>query len=586
MGRSQKRGVGVSSQTYSALQASWDVAPAAPAEFLGKFPEYPRPVAQLLFNRSLSDDAAISSFLNPVYTKDLHSPRLLKGMDQAVGVLSAAMASGEPIVVHGDYDADGITATALLCTVLNRLGGQVTPFIPSRYTDGYGVSESTLKRLRSEGAAVVVTVDCGISSREAISAGRKAGLKVVVTDHHLPPAELPDADALINPHQPGDQYPNKVLTGVGVAFKLAQALLRESSLSAAEREVAEKWALDLVALGTVADVASLLGENRTLVKFGLVVLGKTRRPGLRELMKAAQCDPSAVTTSKIGYTLAPRLNAAGRLTHAKHALELLLTDDAERARQLAVELNDLNLKRQAVTAEAFEHAKEVLGQVDDNRRVLIVDGAWVSGIVGLVAGKLSQEYSRPALVIQRGDDVSVGSARSIPALNIVDALAEHKTYLTKFGGHAAAAGFSLPTEKLDDFRAAMESFCAEQLTPEDLRKAIPIESELAEEELDFDLVEQLEQFQPFGIDNPEPQFLLKGFRPESVRIVGRDETHVKLAGQLPGGKRLTALAFGFAPHLRRLREAGSLDMVGAPVTNVFNNTKTLEWHLRDFKGTG
>lgn len=569
-------------KTSTTDTAIWKVAEPIPEEVAAKFPEYPRTIAQLLYNRGLTDDATAGAFLNPVYTKDLHSPRLLKDMDRAVGVINAAIAAGERIVVHGDYDADGVTSTAVVCEALEKLGAQVDSFVPSRYKEGYGVSEATLLRLRQEGADLVITVDCGISSARAVAAGRKAGLKVVVTDHHLPPKRLPDADAVINPHRPGDQYPNKALTGVGVAFKLAQALLHESKLSPERQEAVEKWLLDLVALGTVADVASLTGENRTLVKFGLVVLGKTRRPGLQALLKAAQCDPAAVTSSRIGYALAPRLNAAGRLGEAADALELLRTTDSPRAAALAADLNALNQRRQAVTTEALAQAKASLGPVTDERRILVVDGEWLGGIVGLVAGRLAQEYFRPALVIERGATVSKGSARSTAALNIVDALAAHRDYLTTYGGHAGAAGFSLPTAKLADFRKALERFGRERLTRDDLRPVVDIEAEIAPEELNFTLADFLERFEPFGIDNPEPVFLVRGFTPGNARTVGQDANHLKIEGRLPGGAPLSVIAFGMGDRLAEFR-GGPLDLVGAPVSSTFNRTRRLEWHLRDFQ---
>lgn len=571
------------STNQSATGARWRLGELAPPAFISQFPEHPPAISQLLYNRNLRDDDAVAAFLQPVYTRDLHDPYALSGMEQAVRTVSEAIKAGERLVVHGDYDADGITAAALLCTVLASLGADVHAFIPDRYTDGYGLSAQTLHRLHQEGAKLVVSVDCGISSAAAIAKARQAGLKVVVTDHHVPPRVLPDAEAVVNPHLPGDQYPNKALTGVGVAFKVAQALLSASNLSPREQEAAQKWLLDLVALGTVADLASLTGENRALVKYGLTVLRKTRRPGLKALMRVAGIDPVTCDSQTIGYALAPRLNAAGRITHAKHALDLLLSVDEEEAARLAVELNDLNTRRQDVTMTAVEEAKRRLGAITDDDRIIVLDGEWISGIVGLVAGRLTQEYSRPSLVIERGPKVSRGSARSIPALNILETLAAHKAFLSTYGGHAGAAGFSLPTEKLADFREALTAFARQSLSAADIHPELFIDAELAPQDVTWETLEQLQQFEPFGAGNRKPLLLLRRVKVSGRETVGKDKTHLKLRLELPDGNVLQAIAFGLA-HAEALCTPGAdIDLVGTPVANSFNNTQSLEWHVNDFR---
>lgn len=567
----------------SATDTYWKLLAPPPKRFAEQFPEYPAVVRQLLYNRGLTDAKAIGRFLSPSYVEALHDPFLLTDLDRGVKAVLEAIRNGERIVIHGDYDADGLTATSVLEDVLRHLGADVRAFVPSRYVEGYGVATSTLRRLHQEGAGLVITVDCGISSAAAIAAARADGLKVVVTDHHQPPAKLPVAEAVIDPHRPGDPYPNKHLAGVGVAFKLAQGLLAKSPLEPRRREAIEKWVLDLVALGTVADLMPLTGENRALVKYGLLVLQRARRPGLRALMRVAGIDPVTCDASRIGFGLAPRLNAAGRLTHATYALELLLTRDAGRAEAAARHLNELNAKRQAVTAEAVAEAKERLGPLTDEDRIIVLDGKWLSGIVGLVAGRLTQEFNRPALVIERGTDVARGSARSIPAFNIVEALAAHKTFLTTYGGHAGAAGFSLDSARLDEFREALRGFAGSKLTAEDLRRELTVEAELAPAELSFDTIELLEQFEPFGIDNPKPEFLLRDASVESVQTVGQDGSHLKLLLTLPDGRPLTALAFGMADHVSAVGQGRQLDLVGHPVTNVFRTTKSVEWHVTDFR---
>lgn len=565
--------------------AKWTVLPKAPDSYFAQFQEFSRPIAQLLYNRGLSTNAEIAKFLRPAYTSDLHNPRLLGGMDQAVGVIMKSIRNGEPMVIHGDYDADGITSAALLLEVLELLGAKVTAFIPDRYKDGYGVSGATLRRLHQEGAKLVITVDCGISNAAAFSEARSAGLKVVVTDHHQPPARTPEAEAVLNPHLPGDPYPNKGLTGVGVAFKLAQGLLRESTLSPLQREAAEKWLLDLVAIGTVADITPLEGENRTLVKYGLLVLRKTRRVGLQSLMRAAGIPADNADSSRIGYALAPRLNAAGRLTHAKHALELLTTTDRQRSEQLARELNQTNLERQAMTAEAVSQARQGLPELTDDLRVIVTSGSWPSGIVGLVAGRLAGEYSRPALVIEEGKTVSRGSARSIPSLNIIKALEATKQHLSTYGGHAGAAGFSLPTSKIPEFREALEAYALAHVDADDLRPEIVVEAEIGSDDLSFETLDALGEFEPCGAGNRTPEFMLKDVKITGHSLVGKQSDHLKLSLDV-AGKPLTALAFGMADRAEALLKSSLIDVVGHPVANTFNNTKTLEWHVADCRAAG
>ncbi len=561
----------------------WKIAEPAPAELFARFPEYPRPIVQLFHNRGLSTDEEIDRFLHPEYMRDLHDPFALGGMRAAVETIRAAIAAGEPIVVHGDYDADGLTAAALLHDVLKRLGARVSVFIPSRYKEGYGVARQTLERLRAAGAALVVTVDCGISDAAAIAAARRDGLKVVVTDHHVPPAVIPNAEAVVNPNLPNDPYPNKALTGVGVAFKVAQALLASSDLDAAAVERTEKWLLDLVAIGTVADMAELRGENRALVKFGLAVLGKTRRPGLQQLLRTAGVAAGPLGSETIGYALAPRLNAPGRVGHARTALELLLADSETAALESAAALERLNQERQRLTLSAVADVREQLGALTERDRIIFLDGAWKSGVVGLIAGRLVREFSRPAVVVERGASVSRGSVRSVPGWHVAEALQAHGELLESHGGHAQAGGFTVATAKLDSFRERLTAFARETVTVESLRPEVAIESELAGAELDWDLFEHLDALEPFGVGNPRPDFLLRRGTVEDSAIVGQDRSHLKLVVARPDGPRLTALAFGMADRAGSVRVGRAIDLAGRPVINRFNGSQTMEWHVTDLR---
>ncbi len=567
---------------YQATVPIWQLKKPVSQSVVAQFPEYPKAITQLLANRGLRDDQAIARFLSPSYTEDLHDPLLLSGLAGAADRLSQAIAAQQRIVVHGDYDADGITAAALLSEVLTQLGGTVSVFLPNRYQEGYGVAAATLRRLQREGAELVVTVDCGISNGEAIAESEAAGLPVIVTDHHLPPRKLPQCVAVVNPNLPRDPYPNKSLTGVGVAFKLAQQLLRQGTLSQRQQEATEKWLLDLVAIGTIADLAALTGENRALVRYGLTVLARCRRPGLAALMRVAGINRP--TAQSIGFGLAPRLNAAGRLGDPSVALALVQAKDQPTAEALAAELQQLNQQRQTLTGEALEAARSQLGPVGDERRALVVDGTWSSGLAGLVAGRLVEEYHRPALVVERGKQVSVGSARSIAALNIVEALAAQKSLLSKFGGHAGAAGFSLPTEKLAAFRAAIERYASQHISAEDLVPTLAVEAVIEPDELSFSLLEFLEQFEPFGVDNPQPLLLLRRVTVTQRSSVGSRGEHLKLQVALENGHHLPAVCFRHEDRLRHtVRRGDLLDLVGYPVSNSFRNQQTLEWHVSDLR---
>lgn len=536
-----------------------------------------------MHNRGLTTDVAIDRFRNPSYVRDLHDPFELGGIAEAVGVIQGSIAAGEPIVIHGDYDADGLTATAVLHDTLAQLGAQVSAFVPSRYEEGYGVAAATLVRLQRAGAKLVITVDCGISDAAAITAARAAGLKVIVTDHHVPPGTLPATEAVVNPNLPGEGYPNKALTGVGVAFKLAQALLAKAELSQAERERREKWLLDLVAIGTVADMAELRGENRALVKFGLLVLQQTRRPGLRKLLQSAGVTADTLSSERIGYAIAPRLNAPGRVGHARDALQLLITDDEAEATRLAAGVEQTNQERQRLTLSAVAGARRQLAARDADDRLIFLDGEWKSGVVGLVAGRLVREYARPAIVIERGPELSRGSVRSVPAFHVAEALQAHGDLLQSYGGHAQAGGFTVETAKLEVFRDRLQAFARESIAVEALRPELEIEAELRGEELDWDLIEQLASLEPFGIGNPKPVFLLRAMSVEAISVVGRDQSHLKLTIRVPGGEPLTALAFGLADRQAELTIGQSTDIVGHPVVNEFNGSKELEWHVSDFR---
>lgn len=564
------------------ITPSWKQLDPAPASFRELFPEYPGWFSDMLYQRGLRGEREVERFLNPRYPDDLHDPFALSSMEAAVKTIQASIKAGERIVVHGDYDADGLTAAALLADALGQLGAQVDTFVPSRYEEGYGVASATLAQLHADGAGLVITVDCGISDAVSIAEARAQGLPVIVTDHHVPPAELPDAEAVINPNVPGDEYPNKSLTGVGVAFKVAQALFARSGWSSERQEKAEKWLLDLVAVGTVADMAELRGENRALVQYGLLVLKRGRRLGLDALMRAAGVDRQTCSGETLGYAIAPRLNAPGRVSHARDALQLLTTTDSSEAARLAMILEQANRERQQLTLSAVAGAREQLVGRREEERLIFIDGDWKSGVVGLVAGRLVREYARPAIVVERGEEVSRGSVRSVPAFHVAEALQAHGDLLDSFGGHAQAGGFTVKTERLELFRERLQAFAQESVSVEALQPELALNATLPAGDVTLDIFTYLERLEPFGAANPMPRFRLEGVRVEESAAVGAGDAHLKLRLVLENGTAISAIGFGLG---ERLGEVGqrTIDIAGRPSINRWNGTNRLEWHVEDFR---
>ncbi|MCX6784577.1 MAG: single-stranded-DNA-specific exonuclease RecJ [Candidatus Komeilibacteria bacterium] len=423
---------------------TWKILPAAPKEWLEKFPELSEAVGTLLWQRQLSTDQEIESFLSPDYSRDLYSPFLFNHLAKVVERLQQAKAKDELVYIYGDYDADGVCGSAILARTFKKLGFKFAVYLPHREKEGYGLNKLALDFIKDQGAKIVITVDCGISNTEEVAYANSLGLEVIITDHHQLPAELPKALGIIHPQAPGEAYPFKYLAGGGVAYKLACGLIEKSDWSDLEKEKMKKWLLDLVAISAVADMVPLLGENRTLVKYGLIVLSKTQNLGLNELMILANTNTDKITADTISWQLAPRLNAAGRMEHANTALELLVTESLEEATGLALGLNQNNLDRQQQVEEVLQVAKATL-QINDNLLIAVGDG-WPAGLLGLVSSKITQEFSKPSLVITWDGRQYVGSGRSIKDWNLMTAITAQAELLDKFGGHPQAAGFRLKKE--------------------------------------------------------------------------------------------------------------------------------------------
>lgn len=480
-------------------------------------------MTQLLYNRGITDPTQIDSFL----TADenlLNDPFLLPDIEKAVARISDALLSGERIAIYGDFDADGMTATAVLIEGLSSLGGQAIPYIPHRIEEGYGLNHAALKRLRKEGVSLVVTVDCGISNAPEVATAQSMGLDIVVTDHHTVPPQMPQAIAVVDPKRADSRYPFPKLAGVGVAFKLLQALFTSWG-----KDGNMDTFLDLVALGTVADMEPLLGENRYLVKQGLDVLQNTNRLGLRAIAKCAGVPLSAVDPQIISWVLGPRLNAAGRLEHAIVGYEILLTDSIEEAQRLASVLERNNEKRQRLTEVALAKAREkLIAKGTDSPILMVSDKDFPSGVVGVIAGRLAEEFYRPVIVLEQGKEWSKGSARSIPEFDIVAALTDCSNLLSRFGGHPMAAGCTVATENLEQLHECLLGIAANQLSSLDLRPMIAIDAEIPLSSLDGKTFQTMQKLAPFGYANPYPAFISRGIQVVKHRNVGNDGKHLKL----------------------------------------------------------
>jgi single-stranded-DNA-specific exonuclease len=479
-------------------------------------------VAQLLYNRGITEPSQLESFI--VADDSLAGdPFLMPDMHQAVARIYQALLSGENIAIYGDFDTDGISATALLVQGLSILNGKVTPYIPHRLTEGYGLKAAALEKLYHQGISLVVTVDCGITALREVRKAKRMGLDVVVTDHHTPPDLIPPAAAVVNPRLTGSDYPFLELSGVGVALKLLQALFRGIGK---EERLSEL--MDLVALGTVADVMPILGENRYLVKQGLKLINNSPRLGLREMIEQTGLNTASLDTSSISWVIAPRLNAAGRLEHAISSYRLLMTDSQEEAHELAIWLEQKNTERQRLTTKALDKAREQVLARGILPILITGDREYPAGICGLVANRLTEEFYRPAVVIRTGDQMSSGSCRSIPEFNIIHALNQCSSLFYHFGGHAQAAGFTMLSRNLPRLQRALLQLATDELEGVELRPGLDIDAEVRLSELGGETFPLIRKLAPFGQGNPEPTFLSRRVEVVDYRTMGNGDEHLRL----------------------------------------------------------
>jgi single-stranded-DNA-specific exonuclease len=566
-------------KTLATKPKRWQVAPPPPPDHTARFPGLSPLIVQLLYNRDLSTPPEVQAFLKGDWPED--NPFRLKGMNEAVTRLRQAIRQRELIAIYGDFDADGVTATALLVETLSALGAQAEPYIPHR-VEGYGLNKGALYELAQRGTKVVVTVDCGIRSTPEVAYGRGLGLDIIVTDHHSPAEELPPATAAINPKQADCHYPFKKLAGVGVAFKLAQALLRanrQTPVARCEVNLDEEDLLDLVALGTVADLAPLLGENRALVRRGLEKLNEPQRLGLQALISQAGVRPGQITATTIGYVLSPRLNAAGRLDTAMASYNLLTSSSPAETKSLAFKLEGINRERQRLTVDTLERAREqALAMGEEERLFFVASEDYLPGIVGLVAQRLTEEFYRPSVVVELGQERSRGSARSIPEFNITKALDQCSNLLVKYGGHSVAAGFTVANANLALLQQRLRQIATHQLEGVELLPTLSIDAEMDLSEMDWATHALLEQLEPFGHANPTPVFLSREVIVRDARVVGEDHLKMTLSD---GRKVWDAIAFrqgGWAEKLPR-----RIDIVYTLDVNEWNEEKRLQLNVKDLR---
>ncbi|PIT90664.1 MAG: single-stranded-DNA-specific exonuclease RecJ [Candidatus Komeilibacteria bacterium CG10_big_fil_rev_8_21_14_0_10_41_13] len=560
---------------------NWQIKELVSEEIKKNFPELQPAVLQLLYDRGLKTQEEIDEFLHPDYSQDIHDPFLFQDMEKAVARIYQTKDKKEKILIYGDYDADGVCGSSILAKVFKKLALNFEVYLPDREKDGYGLNENLVRQFAEQGVKLIITVDCGISNAKEVSLATDLGLEVIITDHHHIPEEVPPALAIIHPGY-DKNYPFDKLAGGGVAFKVAQALIRkpQSGLNG-EADYYEKWLLDLVAISTVADMVPLVGENRTLAKYGLIVLAKTRNLGLQQLYQVAGIKTEKMEAFTIGFQIAPRINAASRMDHANSAFRLLTTENVEEAITIAHELNKKNQARQSLTEKMVSQAKEQIGEVSKDQPVLFTYGDdWNPGVIGLVASKLTQDFSRPAFALSFDGQKYIASGRSIKEFNLIEGLDKFSDYFIKYGGHSGAAGFSITKEKFEKFKADFSEFAREKLKDIKFIPKLIIDQEISLAEANWDLVEILADFEPFGEGNYRPRFLIKDLKVKSSEGLGQDNKHLRLMVQ-SGETVRKIICFGFGDLCEALRPGDMIEAVCELGINQWNGNREIQLSLID-----
>jgi single-stranded-DNA-specific exonuclease len=537
-------------------------------------PRYSPLLIQLLFNRGIKEIAHIPAFLSSDHSL-MCDPFLLSGMEAAIIRINHALLAGETMAIYGDFDADGITATAVMVQGLAMLGGKAVPYIPHRQTEGHGLSTPVLKKLHEEGVTLVITVDCGVTDVAEVKKASHLGMDVIITDHHSPLDEIPEAVAVINPKLKGSRYPHQNLAGVGVAFKLLQGLFRNLG-----KEEQIFPLTDLVAIGTIADMSPPLGENRFLIKEGLKNINNNPRPGIKELISQTRLEAGKVDADRISWVIAPCLNAAGRLADGLTGYNLLMTPSAQEAQELAGWLTRKNEERQKLTSSTLARAREQVMAQGLPPLLITADKEYPMGIAGLVAGRLTEEFYRPSIVIHTADTVSHGSCRSIPEFDIIAALNKFSPYFSRYGGHAAAAGFTMPTKDLAELEKELEKLATDQLSGVELRPHLNIDAQVKLGELAGDTYPTTQMLAPFGHGNPVPAFLSRGVEVLERRTMGAAAEHLRFKLR-QNGSVWESVAFRLGNHHSDF--AARIDIVYNLEVDTWNGNNKLRLNILDFQ---
>ncbi len=603
----------------------WNIKPKAPKEFIEKFPEYPPLVLQLLYDRGLKTQAEIDEFFNPDYSEDLHDPFLMLGMKEAVKRIKKAIKKQEKIIVFADYDCDGVCAGVILEASLRALGANLGPiYIPDRHKEGFGLNKKAVEEIKGSGADLIITVDCGVANHEEVDLANSLKMEVIITDHHLAIGKRPKA-IVVDPHQKGDKYSFKDLAGAGVAFKVVQALIKDigsKKLSETASEIYEgweKWLLDLVALATVADMVSLLGENRTLVRYGLIVMAQTKRVGLKALMNIAGLDPvlerkaiptaegvdqivsrietgryyfmTNLTARNLGFALAPRINATSSLAHANIAYELLATDSEEEAKALAGKIDEINRDKYKVIDKVIASCEERIQSKEMGKIIFEASDEWPIGVIRWAAQKFRDKYFRPIFLFNINNGKAKASIRSIPEFNVVEAMSQCSQYLEQFGGHPMSAGCRLKEENLESFKLCLEKIADKKLKQEDLSPALEIDYQVEADEINWQSNDLVQGFAPFGRDNHSPLFMLKDAEIFSLRTVGNSDKHLKLELELKDEgtkniKKVQAIGFNHGIKFDDFKMGDKVDIVFEFLVNEWNGNRELQLKIVDIERHG
>jgi single-stranded-DNA-specific exonuclease len=571
----------------------WRINKKAPESFLNKFPEYSKLTLQLLWDRRLKTQKAIDEFFNPDYDKDLHNPFLLKDIRRAIKRIEKASKNKEKVAIFADYDADGVCGATILTEILKIFKIKPEIYIPDRNREGYGLNLKSIKDAAEKKVGLIITIDCGVTDFEEIKLANKLGMDVIIVDHHEIPKKLPPALAIINPKQKTCKYAFKHLSATGVAFKLSQAVAKIKKLST----VWEKWLLDLIAISTAADSMPLLGENRTLMKYGLVVLSQTKRLGLEALMETARIKPvynsqtfeTNLTTYTLCFVLAPRINAASRVAHGNLAFRLLNTSDKEKAKELANTLEKKNQQRQQLVKKVLGEArKRVLKYARSKKVILEGDKDWPGGIAGLVAQKLKEEFYLPTFIYQKLDNFCAGSVRSMAEVDVVKVMRKCQDILLEHGGHPVAAGFKILKENIDRFRILLEKQVNKIFKNKKIVPILNIDSEMEVRDLNWIIFKEIQRFAPFDSGNEldwgnkTPLFLMKKINVLNIREVGSNGGHLKMSLQ-KDEKKFKAIGFNLADFCDKIKVRDKIDIVFELISNEWNGMKELQLKIIDLK---